>query len=257
MIRFNALLREEKIDPAHVRLVRHQDVRANPYRLWLAQNGEMELYQRIQRKLEFRDSKMLASFVATPLDETLFVGMYQVEGVGIAPSGTFEPTTRQDVEGYHLYDLTLHPALSDLRGRLVVDWGKGYRKWVQLAGKQNKKVIELHRLANEPPFPGFLHFRESFQGLATVPTSWRSRLSEIAGIYVLIHPETGKQYVGSAQGIGGFWGRWEQYVASGHGNNRRMLELAAADYQVSILEVAASSADPSVLADMESKSLLK
>ena len=45
------------------------------------------------------------------------------------------------------------------------------------------------------------------------------RLSAVSGVYLLVHPESGKLYVGKAVGTEGFWGRWEQYVASGHGGN--------------------------------------
>jgi hypothetical protein len=31
-----------------------------------------------------------------------------------------------------------------------------------------------------------------------------------------------------------FWSRWEDYAASGHGGNERMLDLPTADYHVSI-----------------------
>jgi hypothetical protein len=46
---------------------------------------------------------MLASFVATALNETLFVGLYHVEGVKLAASGLLDPISGQDVGGMHLY----------------------------------------------------------------------------------------------------------------------------------------------------------
>jgi hypothetical protein len=134
--------------------------------------------------------------------------------------------------------------LAEYRGKLTVEWGEGYRSWVQLARKKDKTVVEIHRAASEPPFPGFQDFYERLSNLAAVPASWRAALSAVAGVYLLTNPNTGKQYVGSAQGEGGFWGRWEQYAASGHGGNRRMQDVPAADYQVSVLEVASSSAGP-------------
>jgi len=194
---------------------------------------------------------------STPLNETLFIGMYEVSGVGIAAPNLIDPISGEDVGGKNSYDLTLSPALSDYRGRLIVDWGPGYRSWVQLAQNQDKEVVEIHRAASEPLFPGFSDFRERFSELAAVPSSWRVTLSAVGGIYLLINPETGKQYVGSAQGTGGFWGRWEQYVASGHGGDRRMQDIPSADYQVCVLEVASSSASIEALAKMETRWKLK
>jgi hypothetical protein len=257
MIRLSTLLRDEGIDPAHVKLVRHQDTRhagrPSPYQLWLAADGRLDLYQRIQRRPVFKGARLLASFVATPLNETLFVGMYENKGVGKAAQGLIDPISGKDVGGLNFYNLVLSRKLDEYRGCLVVEWGLGYRSWVQLARKKEKTVVEIHRAANEPPFPGFLDFCERLSGLAAIPMSWRAALSAVAGIYLLTDPDTGKQYVGSAQGVGGFWGRWEQYATSGHGGNRRMQDIPAADYQVSVLEVASSSAGTDVLARMEGR----
>ncbi|HWY54262.1 MAG TPA: GIY-YIG nuclease family protein [Terriglobales bacterium] len=257
MIRLNTLLQDEGIDPAHVKIIRHQDTRQaarlSPYQLWLAADGRLDLYQRIQRRPVFKGARLLASFVATPLNETLFVGMYENKGVGKAASGLIDPISGKDVGGLNFYDLVQSPRLAEYRGRLIIEWGQGYRSWVQLARKKEKRVVEMRRTASEPPFPGFLDFCERLSALAAVPASWRAALSAVAGIYLLTNPDTGKQYVGSAQGVGGFWGRWEQYAASGHGGNRRMQDIPAADYQVSVLEVASSSSGADALAKMEGR----
>jgi len=89
--------------------------------------------------------------------------------------------------------------------------------------------------------------------LASVPLSWRTALASVNGIYLLSCPQSGKQYVGLAHGVGGFWGRCEDYAASGHGGNKRMLDIPASDYQVSVLEVASSSASIDALAKMETR----
>jgi len=63
--------------PGGVRLVRHQDNRAasgcTPYNLWRAADGRLETYQRIQKRKVFHIGNLLASFVATPTDDTLFI----------------------------------------------------------------------------------------------------------------------------------------------------------------------------------------
>ena len=72
-------------------------------------------------------------------------------------------------------------------------------------------------------------------------------------MYLLACVRTGKLYVGAAYSAGGFWRRWEDYMATGHGGNVLMQELVAAEYQVSILEVASSSASPADVIAMESR----
>src|ERR1035441_6172930 len=160
MIRFNTLLREEGVDPGDVKLVRHQDTRyrgrSTPYQLWLADDGKFEFYQRIQGRFVFNDATMLASFVATPFDETLFVGLYDIKNVGAVAPGTIDFISGADVSGLHLYELQLSPKLNEYRGRLIIDWGPGFRSWVQRARNKDKAVIEIRRTASNPPFPGFL-----------------------------------------------------------------------------------------------------
>jgi hypothetical protein len=259
MLTLTALLRSEGIEPSQVKLVRHQDTRytgtTTPYQLWRAGDGRFELYQSIQKRLVFEKARFIAAFVATPLSETetMFVGLYENKGVGKAKAGLIDPLSGKDVSGRNFYNLVLSTKLAEYRGRLTIEWGEGYRSWVQLARKKEKAIVEIRRAESERPFPGFLDFCERLSDLAAVPVSWRAPLSAAAGVYLLTNPETGKQYVGSAQGAGGFWGRWEQYVASGHGGNRRMQDVPAADYQVCVLEVASSSSGADVLATMEGR----
>lgn len=65
----------------------------------------------------------------------------------------------------------------------------------------------------------------------------KARLTSYKGVYLLVS-ENGDQYVGSASGMDGFWGRWAAYVANGHGGNRLLIQRRENDYSVSILEVA-------------------
>jgi hypothetical protein len=258
MISFNALLSAEAIDPATVKLVRHQDKRISgrptPYQLWKMRDGSFEKYQSIQKRPKiFAGAKFLAAFVATPLNETLFVGLYAIRGTAKAPVGLIDPISGESVEGLNFFNLTLQPALEDYQGRLSIVWGTGYRAWVQRAETNEKKVLEIRRNENEPQFPGFLDFREQLSRLSSVPIAWRGVLSSVGGIYLLTCPNTGKQYVGSAYGAAGFWGRWEEYAASGHGGNRRMMDLPSSDYQVAVLEVAASSTTIENLIEMENR----
>jgi hypothetical protein len=55
--------------------------------------------------------------------------------------------------------------------------------------------------------------------------------------------ETGQQYVGSAYGVGGFFGRWMSY-ADGHGGNvgLKAVGASASAFDVAVLEVVGSEA---------------
>jgi hypothetical protein len=109
--------------------------------------------------------------VATPFNETLFVGLYEIQGLSTAATGLVDPITNQDVGGLNYYDLVQSAKLTEYRGRLIVAWGLGYRSWVQLAAKQDKPIIEVRRSVGEPLFPGFLDFREK------IKSAWNSAVS--------------------------------------------------------------------------------
>jgi len=255
MLGFNHLLEDAGLPLATVKLVRHQDNRSKrdrtPYRLWRTRRDEFELYQRLQSKPRFTGASHLASFAATPTGETLFIGLYDVGEVGVAAPGTIDPVLGIDVGGHQLYELTRNAALDRYEGRVVIDWGLGFRTWVQNAKSNDKAILEIRREVEEERFPGLLAFRRPIDEMDTMPTSWRTVLSEARGVYLLVCRQTGKPYVGAAYGGDGFLGRWEEYAASGHGGNLGMKAHVHKDYAVSILEVASSSATEADICALE------
>jgi hypothetical protein len=241
MLTFNAILRNEGIDPKGVRLVRHQDNRSSvsctPYNLWRAGDGRIETYQRIQKREVFDVGSLLASFVATPANDTLFIGLYRVESIGIAPQGTIDPVLQIERGGLHLYDIRREELLADYIGHLVIDWGKGFRAWVQRADLKDKAVLEIRKEAKEESFPGFTQFNWDIDQIAAVPLTWQAVLKSVKGVYLLVCKETGKQYVGSAKGEESLWGRFLEYARTGHGGNVELRRRGFRGYQVTILEV--------------------
>ena len=140
-----------------------------------------------------------------------------------------------------VYALTKQEALSEFAGKLLVEWGPGFRAWVQHADKQDKPISELRRVFKEPDFPGVLNFLRPLSQIERVPQGWVDALKSSRGIYLLTCPRTKEQYVGSATGADGFWGRWQEYSANSHGGNLGLKSRDASDYQVSILEIAGSA----------------
>jgi hypothetical protein len=244
MLTFNAILRHEGIDSAIVQLVRHQDTRypgrPTPYILWRSNDGRFDTYQGIQRLERFRLGGLLASFVVTPQGETIFAGLYSVDGVGPAPEPTIDPVSGQDMTGCNLYQTRPDPRLSEYVGLLVIDWGLGFRSWVQRADRQDKPVREIRREINEPPFPGFAQFRWDIDEIEALPLSWQEVLRSVKGIYLLVCKETGRQYVGSAKGEESLLGRFLDYARTGHGRNVELKRRGRKPYQVTVLEIANS-----------------
>jgi hypothetical protein len=213
--------------------------------LWFGNRQLFELYQATQAVTN--DSKLRAalwaSFVVTPADETLFVGIYRVKGRRLLDKDTPKQLENGiNVAGScYVYDLSLETTLSDLIGKLIIEWGDGARAWVQRPDNQNKRILELRPEFKEQDFPGFLNFLELLSRLSSLPHGWQTVLRNLRGVYLLTCTKTKEQYVGSATGVDGFWGRWQEYVQTGHGGNVALKSRELSDYQISILEVAGTS----------------
>jgi hypothetical protein len=216
-----------------------------------------DLYQSIQ-SFETRARLTVpywASFLGTPSDETLFVGIYRVHDRRILEQDIPKP----HVDGVDkagtcdVYTLTREQVLGDLIGRLLIDWGPGERSWIQRPDRRDKSITELRTGFKEPAFPGFLAFMSPLSSLDSLPNGWVVALQSCKGVYLLTCPKTKEQYVGSATGEEGFWGRWQTYVQSGHGGNIGLRMRESSDYQVSILEVAGTASTKEDIIRMEER----
>ena len=147
-------------------------------------------------------------------------------------------------KGVEAFDLEHLPQYDQFAGRVLVRWGKSTRGWSQWADRQPKEVVELRLSAAEPPFPGFAHFSATVEDVLVLPEAWIGALSSVGGVYLLVCPRTGEQYVGSATGVGGFMGRWAAYANDGHGGNRLLRSRQPSNYSISILEVASPDMAP-------------
>jgi hypothetical protein len=197
-------------------------------------------------------------FLGTPTDEALFVGLYSVMYRGLLEEDQLMPhmpAQMYKAASWDRYDLTLRQSLSDLIGRLVVDWGA--RQWVQYPHKNNKPVVELRAEFKEPDFPGFLNFIKPLSEIDSLPSNWITALKSCRGIYCLSCPRTKEQYVGSATGEEGFWQRWQDYVRTRHGGNVTLKSRDPSDYQVSILEVAGSALTDDEISKLEQRWMKK
>jgi hypothetical protein len=258
---FNLLLRQADIEVPDVRLLRHQDGRSirghSPYELWRDDRPAFDLYQACQNpnNRSALSYPYWASFIVSAENDTLFAGLYQAGNAGPLKQDVVMPTTgeTQAAGSCDFYELKPLKALADCIGRLVIDWGPGTRTWIQRADNQDKPILELRRSFHEPPFPGFLEFMTALSSVMKLPRSWVAALSAGRGVYLLTCPKTKEQYVGSATGTGGFLQRWEEYAATGHGGNVALKSREPSDYQISILEVAGSSATDTDILAMESR----
>lgn len=239
MLTFNQLLHRGGLDPVNVRLVRHKPGHHHRREICdAALRGEPRFreYQELQDTeqviTQFRAARHLAGFIVEPTTkQTLFIGVWDVLG-------------EREVKPPHVgFNTQLRDEFDVYRGRIVIDWGDGERAWVQRADKQDKAIVEIRQRREDPAFPGFARLRHPLHEIEDVPLAWAEVLRNARGIYLLVHRETGQQYVGSAYGADGFFGRWQSY-ADGHGGNVALKELAASAsaFDAAILEVVGSEA---------------
>lgn len=243
MITFNDLLQSEGIDVANVRLVRHQDSRvahSSIYATWRQpDNGRdlVEEYQSIQSRSVFKVGDLLASFVVTPppRSDTLFIGLYLVDGV-TPEAHIVDPILGHIVKNGLRYHIVRDLRLEHYVGRLTIDWGGATRSWVQRAARQPKLVRSIQD-RTDPPWPGFSQFCVDVIEIPGLYASWQAVLRTVKGIYLLVDLNTGEQYVGSAKGEDSVLGRLMEYASNGHGGNVELRARRGARYRVSLLEV--------------------
>jgi len=258
MLKFNTLLHENGIDPKSVQLVRHKDrgpSGTTPYSLLRNTPAQFDAYQAIQARREVFRREFIASFVVgpAPASETLFVNLYQVVGPEKNAERVICPVREKayDPGQVQIYNLSVDVRLIDFSQRLIISWGEGYRSWVQRADKQNKNILEIRRQFEEPKFPDYPVFKEKIEDIPTLYPTRRAVLTIAKGVYLLVCNKTGAQYVGSASGDQGFFGRWTAYAADGHGGNKLLKERGHKDYTVSILETVGSNIERRKILELE------
>ena len=244
-------MRNAGLDPKEVKLARHplSDKRIK----FCYDNGFFELYLRTQGKKMFKDGQYILNFVGTQGTTGRFEGCYLVKGVrsmeGITLPESFPIKPEKPPVFY--YDLEKTDIMSDYVERLLIDWGKGARSWCQ-NGTTEKEIIALmpHRNAQLVfQLTDFENIRLSFDELESIVlapdfySEWVGALSTTYAIYLITDTKTGKQYVGSASGKNGLYGRWSNYVDTKHGGNKKIQLLLKRyperyhKFQFSILQI--------------------
>lgn len=214
---------------AKIKMLRHQDKRYNIKTI--IENNYLEIYQSFQSK-PILDCDYVVSFIGDESSKAIFYGVYKVINKQNANEVNlpkeFPYPEFKDNDGFY-YTLEEITGFEDYKERVIIDWGKAALAWHQYLS--DKEVLEILPKGYVKEFPGFLDFILSYQELKKIinnPDSnreWFRMLSSTDGIYLIVDKLTGLQYVGSAYGKEGIWGRWSNYAQNGHGNNELLLKL--------------------------------
>ncbi|WP_195821702.1 GIY-YIG nuclease family protein [Roseobacter sp. MH60115] len=249
MFDFNDFLRKLDMNPAQIRLLRHDQRGAAAWRRGGALAFGCFASFQTRENSPYRGTDVVCHFLPAPSlpdgDATaLFLGTTRItdrwDWDEVRMPALLDPDViqtefgRQNLEAF---DLEWLEAGQEYAERILIRWGTGTRAWSQWANKQPKEILELRLHAKEPAFPGFSEIRARISDIPTFPQSWIGALESVRGIYLLV-TDQGEQYVGSASGADGFMGRWRSYLANGHGGNVLLREGRHRDYTVSVLEIA-------------------
>ena len=255
MFYFEEFLEKLGLDVKHTRLIRHDQRGLSAWQSCAEQKFEkLGCFASFQNKKRspYLGANLACHFIPGP---TLPDGNITARFVGITEIGdrwlwdgkrlpvlqdrgvidAEKEITGPDREAFDLKWLDIASHYSEL---LLVKWGpaNSARAWTQWAVNKPKEIIEIRLDRHEPAFPGYAMFKGKISEISIMPQAWQACLECVKGVYLLV-AGNGEQYVGSASGEDGFFGRWKSYAQNGHGGNKLLISRGHKDYIVSILEV--------------------
>lgn len=207
--------------------------------------GEFKQWQEGQTKKNFERPYIL-SFIFSQSNEWLYAGIYKsISCVCHKKDEHFE------------YKTELTEIRKDLIGRLVIKFNKTFRaSYLLLENHYDEFNVSeiLKERISILPFPGYENVNLDYNNLKTIvkneELSWMTALKNIKGVYLIADRSNGKLYVGSVYGKEAFWTRWSQYIYSGHGNNKELMQLLVENglthvenFNFSILEIRSAITD--------------
>lgn len=204
-------------------------------------DGQFKRWQEHQSKKNFQ-CKHILSLIHLGNNHWVFAGVYKVKGV--------KPYQWKG-KNHFMYSTQEVKGLDHLTGKAIIQFQKTFRA-SYLRGPKYEDQLILVRLRDQRmtigDFPGYNSVLLSYRMLKTIVResnpSWKTALSNVAGVYLVTDTSNGKIYVGTAYGGGGIWQRWAVYAKNGHGGNKELRALLrkkksahAEQFQYSLLEI--------------------
>lgn len=131
------------------------------------------------------------------------------------------------------YEGTEWSRFASLYGRVIVKYHSTFQQAAPYARTLMDQLEVLEVLPDQfddDPFPGYDNVRLRYPRLKRILDrglrDWTAALEHQKGVYLITDLATGKLYVGSATADNGMLlRRWSDYVATGHGGNKELVEL--------------------------------
>lgn len=215
--------------------------------------GTFKEWQEYQTRRNF-PCDMVVSLIEISRNKWIFAGVYKILGC-------------EKVSEKHIaYSTELLPGQEDVIGRVVVHHERVARQ-SYLRGNRDGGDFFVSEIREKKltirDFPGYNSVLITHGELKIIISqsisSWHSALSNVKGVYLISDAKTGKLYVGSAMGEGGFWQRWAGYATNGHGGNKELRAILDANnsghqehFRYSFLEITDSHATDDYIISRES-----
>ena len=207
-------------------------------------------WQEHQTQKNFK-RKYVLSLIYYERDIWMFAGIYEILPI--------KPTPIKNDEGWHgwKYETKLLDRATDYIGRAFFRFKKEFRASYpvfELDPKNGDPIAEmplaylLEKRVTLADFAGFDSVNIDYKTLRFIVSdsinSWKTALSKVKGVYLIVDTHTGRQYIGSAYGDECIWQRWVEYAKNGHGGNVELKELLSKNgedyrynFKYSILEI--------------------
>ncbi|MBK8159283.1 MAG: GIY-YIG nuclease family protein [Rhodospirillaceae bacterium] len=269
----NLLLQRSGIDVSHskVLVMRHRPTEPELQRIlpWWAeeQPQAFNAYQSTQNPMAesaLLRADYLASFIAHQSDRALFVGLYRrvsstelsKERYDSLPIELKQYSTglrrmMDEGQAVQFFDLESLIPMSDLKGRLIVDWTTP-RAWYRWADRNRilvRAIAEESKLVKSMPPWDQLTLR--WEELHALPSSWRAALQQWRGVYYIFDTSDQQGYVGSAYGAENILGRWLNYLQTRGGGNVRLEGRNPKSFKFSILQRVSPDLEPDAVVAIE------
>lgn len=200
----------------------------------------------------FHLEDIVFQFIKLGEHKWLFVGAYEILNLN---ERAIDPTINKE---FKYADSKRLKEFDVFKDRLIVDFTNMPQQfyYVQDDIIDNIEVSEIlpcPYLEKEEEFKGYDNVCKSYWALqhCMKQSAWRDALKSVYGVYLLTDTKTGKQYVGSATGNDGIYGRWSTYLKNGYEinekeyPNKRLKELVKKEtikyikenFQYTILEI--------------------
>lgn len=272
MLDFASLLPSVDIDPAETLVVRHVPVEKSLKRVlpWLVVERPdlWRAYQQIQwESLEkaMTRARFVASFIGQDAGTATFAGLYEIGAWSTLDAAGYRafPGNEDlvalgmggrstDMPDCLAFDLDPLGHFDEWTGRLTIQWPRPYQKWWRWGASGKFQVLTIEAESRfVRGMPGWQDIVLTHAELQSLPSSWKSALSQWRGIYFIYDTSRQAGYVGSAYGAENILGRWREYARSGHGGNKELKSSAENDLRFSILQRTSPDLDAEAIVALE------